>query len=181
MKALQRDVMIILNPINENQQAWDNKLPQLTGRWILLFNRRKLFDEILSADVRLKEYQHTIFAVPYPYLYWPAVKWKRKLIIMWQHRTVIIKERRLYRWRGLQRCSFHECQLLCRRAQWEKSIMQNQFPTGRKSDQLPGIFYHTPIFCCGEPLAMQEAGFTNDFASPLQLSLFHLPAEKIKP
>ena len=28
----------------------------------------KLLDEILSADVRLKEYQHTIFAVPYPYL-----------------------------------------------------------------------------------------------------------------
>jgi triosephosphate isomerase len=38
----------------------------------------------------------------------------------------------------------------------------------------------TPIFCCGEALAIRESGTQNDFvAQQLKESLFHLPAEKI--
>ena len=39
----------------------------------------------------------------------------------------------------------------------------------------------TPIFCCGEALAIREAGTQNDFvAKQLQESLFQLTAEQIK-
>ena len=38
-----------------------------------------------------------------------------------------------------------------------------------------------PIFCCGEPLLIREAGTQNEYvAVQLKESLFHLPAEKIK-
>lgn len=38
----------------------------------------------------------------------------------------------------------------------------------------------TPIFCCGEPLAVREAGTQNSFvAKQLEESLFHLSAEEI--
>jgi triosephosphate isomerase len=39
----------------------------------------------------------------------------------------------------------------------------------------------TPIFCCGEPLQVREAGTQNEYvATQLKESLFHLPAEKVK-
>ena len=39
----------------------------------------------------------------------------------------------------------------------------------------------TPIFCCGEPLAIREAGTQNEYvAAQLKESLFHLSADKIK-
>jgi triosephosphate isomerase len=39
----------------------------------------------------------------------------------------------------------------------------------------------TPIFCCGEPLAIREAGSQNDYvALQLKESLFHLSSEKIE-
>jgi triosephosphate isomerase len=39
----------------------------------------------------------------------------------------------------------------------------------------------TPIFCCGEALAIREAGTQNEFvAQQLSESLFHLTAEQIK-
>ena len=39
----------------------------------------------------------------------------------------------------------------------------------------------TPIFCCGEPLSIREAGTQNDYvATQLKESLFHLSADKIK-
>src|SRR5262249_55582611 len=39
----------------------------------------------------------------------------------------------------------------------------------------------TPIFCCGEPLSIREAGTQNDYvAVQLKESLFHLSADKIK-
>ncbi|MEI9946546.1 MAG: triose-phosphate isomerase [Chitinophagaceae bacterium] len=39
----------------------------------------------------------------------------------------------------------------------------------------------TPLFCCGEALAIREAGTQNDYvAIQLKESLFHLPADKIK-
>jgi triosephosphate isomerase len=38
-----------------------------------------------------------------------------------------------------------------------------------------------PIFCCGEPLSIREAGKQNEYvAAQLKESLFHLSAEKIK-
>ena len=42
-------------------------------------------------------------------------------------------------------------------------------------------YFITPIFCCGEPLNIREAGTQNDFvAIQLKESLFHLPTDTIK-
>ena len=41
--------------------------------------------------------------------------------------------------------------------------------------------YITPIFCCGEPLAVREAGNQNSFVeNQLKESIFHLPETKAK-
>ena len=39
----------------------------------------------------------------------------------------------------------------------------------------------TPVFCCGEPLTVREAGTQNEFvAAQLKESLFHLSADQIQ-
>ena len=39
----------------------------------------------------------------------------------------------------------------------------------------------TPIFCCGEPLSIREAGTQNEYvAKQLEESLFHLTAREVK-
>jgi triosephosphate isomerase len=41
-------------------------------------------------------------------------------------------------------------------------------------------YFITPIFCCGEPLAIRESGTQNQFVeNQLKESLFHLPAESL--
>jgi triosephosphate isomerase len=39
----------------------------------------------------------------------------------------------------------------------------------------------TPLFCCGEPLAIREAGTQNEYvATQLKESLFHLSADQVR-
>jgi triosephosphate isomerase len=142
----------------------------------------KLLDEILAAEIALQSHQLTIFAVPYPYLlmtrseveedtpnYYVAAQnchhkksgaYTGEVSVEMLH-SMNIKycvvghsERREY---------FAETNAIL--ADKVNLCLEN---------------YIMPIFCCGEPLAIREAGTQNEYvAAQLKESLFHLPADKI--
>jgi triosephosphate isomerase len=142
----------------------------------------KLLDDILGADIRLKEYQNVVFAVPFPYLL--------------MSRSEVEEESNYYV--AAQNC-YHKkngaftgevsAQMLhslaipyCIIGHSERREYFNETNTmlAEKLD-LCLEYFMTPIFCCGEPLTIREAGNQNEFVeSQLQESLFHLSSEQLK-
>ena len=142
----------------------------------------KLLDDILDAGIKLQPHQYAIFAVPAPYLlmarskveedqnYYAAVQncyhkksgaFTGEVSVEMIHSLGIAycvighSERREY---------FNETNAML--AEKVNLCLEN---------------FITPVFCCGEPLNIREAGTQNDFvAKQLKESLFHLPADKIK-
>ena len=142
----------------------------------------KLLDDILAAEIKLEDHQKTIFAVPYPYLtmtrsevadeknYYPAAQncyhkksgaYTGEISVEMLHSLQIFycvighSERREY---------FSETNAIL--ADKVNICLEN---------------FITPIFCCGEALAIREAGTQNEYvAQQLKESLFHLTAEQVK-
>lgn len=142
----------------------------------------KLLDEILSADVRLKEYQHTIFAVPYPYLLLTRSEVEEEANYHVAAQNCHHKKSGAYTGEVsaemLHSMSVNYC-VVGHSERREYNAETNSLLAEKVNSCLE--YFITPIFCCGEPLAIREAGTQNDFvAVQLQESLFHLPAEKIK-
>jgi triosephosphate isomerase len=140
-----------------------------------------LLDEILDAEIELDSHQYVLFAVPFPYLimgrseiedaknYEVAAQnchhkksgaFTGEISIEMLH-SIGVKyciighsERREYN--GETNAMLAEKVNLC-------------FDSGI-----------TPVFCCGEPLSIREAGTQNDFvATQLKESLFHLTTERV--
>jgi len=141
----------------------------------------RLMDDILAANIKLKEHQKVIFAVPFPYL----------LMI----RSGVEEERNYYP--AAQNC-YHKkngaftgeisAEMLhslgisyCVIGHSERREYFNETNAmlAEKLDRCLENFI-TPIFCCGEPLSIRESEGQNPYVqSQLQESLFHLSAEKI--
>jgi len=142
----------------------------------------KLLDDILDAGISLAPHQHSIFAVPFPYL-----------IIT---RTEVADEFNYHA--AAQNCHHKTAGAYTGEVSVEmlQSIGVNYCVIGHSERREyngetnamlaekvnlcleTGI---TPIFCCGEPLNIREAGTQNEFvAAQLKESLFHLPAESMK-
>lgn len=141
----------------------------------------KLLDEILGAEIRLKEHQKTIFAVPFPYLT--------------MTRSEVQEEKNYYA--AAQNCNhnksgaftgevsaemIHSLNIyycIVGHSERRKYFSESNSDLAKKVD-LCQENYITPIFCCGEALQIREAGNQNEYvANQLQESLFHLSAEKI--
>src|SRR4030095_3550663 len=142
----------------------------------------RLLDDILAAEIKLKDHQKTVCAVPYPYLtmtrsevtdeknYYAAAQncyhkksgaYTGEVSVEMLHSLKIIycvvghSERREY---------FSETNAML--ADKVNLCLEN---------------FITPIFCCGEALAIREAGTQNDYvALQLKESLFHLTAAQVK-
>jgi triosephosphate isomerase (TIM) len=142
----------------------------------------KLLDDILDAEIKLQPHQFAIFAVPAPYLlmtrsrveedqnYYPAAQncYHKKSGAF----TGEISVEMLHSL-GITYCVIGHSE---RREYFAES---NAMLADKLNLCLENFI--TPIFCCGEPLNIREAGTQNDFvAVQLKESLFHLPAEKIK-
>lgn len=142
----------------------------------------KLLDDILEANIVLASHQQTIFAVPYPYLlmtrsevdnaknYYVAAQncYNKKSGAF----TGEVSAEMLHSV-GVPYCVIGHSE---RREYFNES---NAVLAEKLNLCLENFI--TPIFCCGEPLAIREAGTQNEFvAAQLKESLFHLPAEKIK-
>lgn len=141
----------------------------------------ELLDTILEAAPALSGHQQAIFAVPYPYL----LMAKAKLEAKGYHaaaQNCYHKKSGAYTGEVsvemLQSIGIGYC-VIGHSERREYFGETNAVLADKVNLCLEaGI---TPLFCCGEALAIREAGTQNEFvAEQLKESLFHLPAEKIK-
>ena len=142
----------------------------------------KLLDEILEADIQLNEEQEVIFAVPFPYL------------IMTKSET---SDERHYEV-AAQNCHHKASGAYTGEVSAEmlRSLNIPYCIVGHSERREYNGETHAmladkvnllleagiqPIFCCGEPLAVREAGSQNEFVSAqLKESVFHLKADAFK-
>lgn len=142
----------------------------------------KLLDDILDAKIGLSPHQHTIFAVPFPYLLMTRSE---------------VEDARNYH-AAAQNCHHKKSGAYTGEVSVEMlhSIGVNYCVIGHSERreynaetnamlaEKVNLCYDNhivPIFCCGEPLTIREAGTQNDFvATQLKESIFHLPADKIR-
>lgn len=142
----------------------------------------KLLDDILDAEINLATHQRTIFAVPFPYLLMTRseVDGEKNYEVAAQncyHKrsgafTGEVSAEMLHSM-GVNYCVIGHSE---RREYFNES-------NGVLADKVNLCLEYniTPIFCCGEPLSIREAGTQNEFvATQLQESLFHLSADKVK-
>ncbi|MGZ5221025.1 MAG: triose-phosphate isomerase [Chitinophagaceae bacterium] len=142
----------------------------------------KLLDDILEVNIVLASHQQAIFAVPYPYLLMARSEVDNA-------KNYYVAAQNCYNKKSGAYTGEVSAEMLhsigvpyCVIGHSERREFFNETNSvlAEKLNLCLENFI-TPIFCCGEPLAIREAGTQNDFvAAQLRESLFHLPAEKIK-
>lgn len=142
----------------------------------------KLLDDILNAKIKLAPGQKTIFAVPFPYLLMTRSEVADELNYEVAAQNCYNKKSGAYTGEVsaemLQSIGVNYCVL----GHSERREYFNE-SNAMLAEKLNLCLEYgiTPIFCCGEPLGIREAGTQDDFvAIQLKESLFHLPADKIK-
>ncbi|NML21468.1 triose-phosphate isomerase [Pseudoflavitalea sp. G-6-1-2] len=141
----------------------------------------QLLDGILGANIELKAHQQAIFAVPFPYLTMATAKLNGRKGYSIAAQNVYNKKSGAYTGEVsaemLQSIQVPYC--LVGHSERREYFSESNQMLAEKIDLLlaNGI---TPIFCCGEPLSIREAGTQNSFvAKQLEESLFHLSAEVV--
>ncbi len=142
----------------------------------------KLLDDILAAEIKLKDHQKAIFAVPFPYLT--------------MTRSEVADAKNYYA--AAQNCYNKKSGAFTGEVSAEMlhSLNINYCVIGHSerreyfsetnamlAEKLTLCLenFVTPIFCCGEALTIREAGTQNEFvAKQLSESLFHLTKDQIK-
>jgi len=142
----------------------------------------KLLDEILDTGISLAPHQHAIFAVPFPYLIMTRSEVAEEYNFHAAAQNCHHKTAGAYTGEVsvemLQSIGVHYC-VIGHSERREYNAETNAMLAAKVNLCLEyGI---TPIFCCGEPLDIREAGTQNDFvATQLKESLFHLTAEQLR-
>ena len=142
----------------------------------------KLLDDILAAEIKLKDHQKAIFAVPFPYLT--------------MTRSEVADAKNFYA--AAQNCYHKKSGAFTGEVSAEMlhSLNINYCVIGHSerreyfsetnamlAEKLNLCLenFVTPIVCCGEALTIREAGTQNEFvAKQLSESLFHLTKDQIK-
>jgi len=141
----------------------------------------KLLDDILAGEIKLEDHQKTIFAVPFPYLT--------------MTRSEVADEKNYYA--AAQNCyhkrsgaytgevsveMLHSLQItycVVGHSERREYFSETNAMLADKVNLCLENFI-TPIFCCGEALAIREAGTQNEYvARQLKESLFNLSAEQV--
>jgi len=142
----------------------------------------ELLDNILGTMIPLKDDQQVIFAVPFPYLIMARSD-------VHDEKNYDVAAQNCYHKKSgaytgevsvemLHSIGVKYC--IIGHSERREYFAENNAMLAEKVDLCLGNFI-TPIFCCGEPLQIREAGTQNDFvAVQLKESLFHLSSEKIK-
>ncbi|HEV7780021.1 MAG TPA: triose-phosphate isomerase [Chitinophagaceae bacterium] len=142
----------------------------------------KLLCEILDADIKLADHQLTIFAVPYPYLLMTRSEVEEEWNYMVAAQNCHHKKSGAYTGE-VSAGMLHSMNIKYCIVGHSERREYNGETNAMLADKVDLCFsnFITPIFCCGEPLNIREAGTQNRFvAAQLKESLFHLPADKIK-
>ncbi len=142
----------------------------------------QLLDDILNAGVKLNEHQQAIFAVPSPYLLMTRSAVEEELNYFASAQNCYNKKSGAYTGEisaeMLNSINIKYCVL--GHSERREYFSESNAMLAEKVNLCFENFI-TPIFCCGEPLAIREAGTQNEFvATQLKESLFHLPADKVK-
>jgi len=142
----------------------------------------QLLNEILSADITLKDHQQAIFAVPFPYLIMAKSATENENNYFVAAQNCYNKKSGAYTGEvsaemlqsiGIPFCIIGHSE---RREYFQES---NQMLAEKLNLLLQ--YEITPIFCCGEPLNIREAGTQNSFVeTQLKESLFHLSETDIQ-
>lgn len=144
----------------------------------------KLLDEILSAGIRLKDHQYAIFAVPYPYLLMTRSEVEEE----YNNHFAVAAQNCHHKNSGaytgavsagmLHSMNINYC-ILGHSERREYNAESNAMLAEKVNQCLEHFI--TPIFCCGEPLAVREEGTQNAYvARQLEESLFHLDAAAVR-
>ena len=142
----------------------------------------KLLDDILAAEIKLKDHQKTIFAVPYPYLTMTRSEVAEEKNYNVAAQNCYHKKSGAYTGEVsaemLHSLNITYC-VVGHSERREYFAESNAVLAGKVNLCLENFI--TPIFCCGEALPVREAGTQNEFvAQQLKESLFHLSEEQIK-
>ena len=142
----------------------------------------KLLNEIINSDVQVNDNQRVIFAVPFPYLVSANQQLNNRANMFVSAQNCHNKTAGAYTGEvsvdmlasiNIQYCVVGHSE---RRAYFSESNQQLAEKVDRCLSK--GI---TPIFCCGEPIAIRDNDGQNDYvAVQLNESLFHLDGETIQ-
>jgi triosephosphate isomerase len=137
----------------------------------------ELLDTILGANVELNDHQLVVFAVPFPYLIMAnsEVADEKNYFVAAQN----CSNKKSGAFTGetsvemLQSIGIKFC--VIGHSERREYFQESNKMLAEKVD-LCLQYDITPIFCCGEPLGIREAGTQNDYVEvQLRESLFHLP------
>jgi triosephosphate isomerase (TIM) len=142
----------------------------------------KLIDEILDAKIELGNDQQVIFAVPFPYLIMASSEVAEEKGYSVSAQNCSDKKNGAFTGEvsaemlhsiGIKYC-------IVGHSERREYFLETNNAIAEKIN-LCFTNHLTPIFCCGEPLAVREKEEQNDFVQKqLEESLFHLEEEKIK-
>ena len=136
----------------------------------------KLLDDVLGANITLEDHHHVIFAVPFPYLIMAKseVAEETNYAIAAQN----CHQKKSGAFTGevsaemLNSIGINYC--VIGHSERRQYFAETNATLAEKVNRCLE-FEVTPIFCCGEPLDIREAGTQNSYVeTQLQESLFHL-------
>jgi triosephosphate isomerase len=142
----------------------------------------KLLDDILKDSILLKQNQHVVFGVPFPYLLMTRSE------VDDRDRFYVAAQNCYHKKNGaftgevsaemLHSINIPYC-IIGHSERREYFDETNSILADKLNLCLE--YFITPIFCCGEPLNIRESGAQNQFVeTQLKESLFHLSAEALK-
>ena len=141
-----------------------------------------LLDKILAEPIEPKDHHEVVFGVPFPYL----IMAKEKVTNLKNYHIAAQNcySRKAGAYTGevsvdmLNSINISHC--IIGHSERREYFSESNQMLAEKLDLLLAANI-TPIFCCGEPLDIREAGKQNEFVEKqLQESLFHLSAEELK-
>jgi triosephosphate isomerase len=140
-----------------------------------------LLDQILSTEHNLAAHQEAIFAVPSIYISLATQKLAGKNNVFVAAQNCYPKSNGAYTGEisAPMYASVGVKHIVLGHSERREYFAESDAFLAEKTDAILAIG-STPIFCCGEPLSIREAGSQNSFVeAQLKNSLFHLSAEQI--
>jgi len=143
---------------------------------------QELLDRILAENIEVKENHEVFFGVPFPYLIMAQEKVSNRKNYYISAQNCYNKKSGAYTGEVsvemLGSINIKHC--IIGHSERREYFAESNLMLAEKLDLLLGAGM-TPVFCCGEPLSIREAGTQNEFVEKqLQESLFHLSAEDLK-
>lgn len=160
-----------------------NQIAAANWKMNLTFQQgEKLLDDVLGAKISLAGHQKAIFAVPFPYLIMANSEVSEERNYYAAAQNCYNKKSGAYTGEVsaemLHSVGIGYC--VIGHSERREYFNESNAVLAEKVDLCLANSI-TPIFCCGEPLSIREAGTQNSFVEvQLRESLFHLPADVIK-